>query len=75
MRAVLTTYDRVQLDFAQSLLREAGIETVVLDNSQNAYATLQWQALQLAVLDDREAEEAERVLNEAMPKTQDSGGA
>jgi hypothetical protein len=74
MRAVLTTYDRVQLGYAQSLLQQAGIETVVLDGSLNAYDTLHWQAMRLAVIEDGDALEAERILNEGMAKGTPQGG-
>jgi hypothetical protein len=35
MRAVLKTNNPVQLDFAQILLKEAGIEVVVFDNNMS----------------------------------------
>jgi len=71
MRAVLKTYDPVQINFAQTLLKEAGIKTVVLDGTDNVIEVVEGPVLQLMVLADEEAERAQQIMRDAMPEFDD----
>lgn len=66
MKSVLTTYDPVQLDYAATLLKEAGIETLVLDGSLHVYEALMWPAKRLMVLADEEVDAAAQILDEGL---------
>lgn len=66
MRAVLKTYDRAQISFAQTLLEEAGIGTTVLDGSLNCIEAMSWPAFQLVVLSDDDLERARDILRDGL---------
>jgi hypothetical protein len=67
MRAVLKTNDPILLNFAETLLKEAGIEAVVFDTNASVMdGGMGFLPRRLMVLDD-DAAEAEKVLTNALP--------
>lgn len=68
MIEILSTNDPVRLNFAQTVLRDAGIEAITLDAETSAVfgGSLPWVKRRLLVRDDDEAQ-ARRLLKEAMP--------
>ncbi|HUO92479.1 MAG TPA: DUF2007 domain-containing protein [Rhizomicrobium sp.] len=67
MRAVLKTNDPILLNFAQALLKDAGIEGVVFDTHMSIMdGSMGFMPRRLMVSDD-EAAEAEKVLRNALP--------
>lgn len=69
MIEVLTTNDPVRLNFAEAVLKEAGIETHTLDANTAAVfgGALPWVKRRLFVRES-DAGKARRVLAEALPK-------
>ena len=69
MIEILSTNDPVKLNFAETVLRDAGIQTITLDAETSAMfgGSLPWVKRRLLVAEDDEAQ-ARRVLFEAMPK-------
>ncbi|SDM23846.1 DUF2007 domain-containing protein [Maricaulis salignorans] len=69
MKEVLRTNDPVRLSYAQSLLNDAGIEGVVLDEGMSTLygGGLPFIKRRLMVVDEDEAE-ALRLLAEALPE-------
>jgi hypothetical protein len=69
---ILSTNDPIRLNFAETVLRDAGIQAVTLDAETSALfgGSLPWVRRRLLVAEDDEAH-ARRVLEAAMPK--DSG--
>lgn len=66
MRALLKTNDIVTLDFAQALLRDAGIEFLIFDDSMSVMdGSLGILPRRLMVADEDE-ERARSVLNEGL---------
>jgi hypothetical protein len=70
---ILSTNDPVKLNFAETVLRDAGVRTVTLDAETSAIfgGSLPWVKRRLLVSEDDEAR-ARRVLAEAMPKDEDT---
>ena len=70
---ILSTNDPVKLNFAETVLRDAGIRTVTLDAETSALfgGSLPWVKRRLLVAED-DAAQARRVLGEAMPKDEDT---
>jgi hypothetical protein len=70
---ILSTNDPVKLNFAETVLRDAGVRTVTLDAETSAIfgGSLPWVKRRLLVAEDDEAR-ARRVLAEAMPKDEDT---
>jgi len=67
MRAILKTNDPVLLNFAEALLKEAGIEAVVFDtNASIMDGGMGFLPRRMMVSDD-DAVEAEKVLRNALP--------
>ncbi len=65
MEEVLRTNDPVLLSFAQSVLKDAGIEALIFDTHTSAIeGTISAIQRRLMVIDD-DAEEARKVLSEA----------
>jgi hypothetical protein len=66
---VLTTNDPIRLNFAEAVLKEAGIESVTLDANTAAVfgGSLPWIKRRLLVAES-DGPRARRVLAEAMPK-------
>jgi len=73
---VLTTNDPIKLNFAETVLRDAGIETMTLDANTAAVfgGSLPWVKRRLLV-PEADGPEAKRVLAEAMPKDEPGTGA
>ncbi len=70
MRAVLTTYDPVQLSFAEALLNDAHIQTTVLDASSSIMESLAGKpAWRLMVLSDEDVGKALLILRDGMTQT------
>ena len=69
---ILSTNDPVKLNFAETVLRDAGIKAVTLDAETSAIfgGSLPWVKRRLLVAEDDEAR-ARRVLNEAMPRDEE----
>lgn len=69
MKQVLTTNDPVRLSYAQSLLSEAGIEGIVLDESMSSLygGGLPMIKRRLMVIDEDEVK-ALRLLAEVLPE-------
>ncbi|MGJ3230509.1 MAG: DUF2007 domain-containing protein [Oceanicaulis sp.] len=69
MIEVLTTNDPIRLNFAQTVLKEAGIETLTLDANTAAIfgGSLPWIKRRLLVSEEDGAR-AKRLLAEALPK-------
>ena len=68
MREVLKTNDPVLLNFAQALLKDAGIEAVIFDTHMSIMdGSAGFMPRRLMVVDDDIAE-AQRVLQEAIPE-------
>ncbi|MEQ8406188.1 MAG: DUF2007 domain-containing protein [Oceanicaulis sp.] len=69
MIEVLTTNDPIRLNFAETVLKDAGIETVTLDANTAAVfgGALPWVKRRLLV-PEADGSRARRVLAEAMPK-------
>lgn len=69
---VLSTNDPIRLNFAQTVLRDAGIQAVTLDAETSALfgGSLPWVKRRLLVSEDDERQ-ARRVLAAAMPKDED----
>jgi len=70
---ILSTNDPVKLNFAETVLRDAGVRTVTLDAETSAIfgGSLPWVKRRLLVSEDDEAR-ARRVLAEAMPKDEET---
>lgn len=68
MIEVLTTNDPVRLNFAQAVLKDAGIETHVLDANTSALfgGALPWVKRRLLVR-EADGDRARRLLAEALP--------
>ena len=70
MREVLKTNDPVLLNFAQALLADAGIETVIFDSHMSIMdGSMGFMPRRLMVSDDDLAQ-ARRVMKEAFPEKQ-----
>ena len=70
MREVLKTNDPILLNFAQALLADAGIETVVFDGHMSIMdGSMGFMPRRLMVSDDDLAQ-AQRVMKEAFPENQ-----
>ena len=69
MIEVLTTNDPIRLNFAQTVLKEAGIETMTLDANTAAIfgGSLPWIKRRLLVAEEDGAK-AKRLLADALPK-------
>lgn len=69
MIEVLTTNDPVRLNFAETVLRDAGLHAVTLDAETAAAfgGALPWVKRRILVPED-EAEQARRLLAEFLPK-------
>jgi hypothetical protein len=68
MRAVLKTNDPILLNFAQALLKDAGIEAVIFDTHMSIMdGSMGFLPRRLMVADEDFAA-AERVLREALPE-------
>ena len=68
MREVLKTNDPILLNFAQALLADAGIETVIFDSHMSIMdGSMGFMPRRLMVSDDDLAE-AQRVMKEAFPE-------
>lgn len=69
MIEVLTTNDPIKLNFAQTVLKDAGIETMTLDANTAAVfgGSLPWIKRRLLVPED-DGPRAKRLLAEALPK-------
>ena len=69
MIEVLTTNDAIRLNFAETVLKDAGIQTVTLDANTAAVfgGSLPWIKRRLLV-PEADGPRARRVLAEAMPK-------
>lgn len=76
MIEVLTTNDPIRLNFAQAVLKEAGIETMTLDANTAAVfgGSLPWIKRRLLVPEEDGAR-ARRLLADAMPKDDSTGGS
>lgn len=72
MIEILSTNDPVKLNFAETVLRDAGVRTVTLDAETSAIfgGSLPWVKRRLLVAEDDEPR-ARRLLQEAMPKDED----
>lgn len=70
MKDVLKTADPVKLSFAQSVLRDAGIESFVLDEGMASMygGGIEFVKKRLSVTDE-DAEAAQRALDEAFSET------
>jgi len=70
---VLSTNDPIRLNFAETVLRDAGIHAVTLDAETSALfgGSLPWVKRRILVAEDDEAK-ARRVLAEAMPGDEDT---
>lgn len=68
MIEILSTNDPIRLNFAQTVLRDAGIKAVTLDAETAALfgGSLPWVKRRLLVAEDDKAQ-ALRVLKDAMP--------
>jgi len=73
MIELLSTNDPVKLNFVQTVLRDAGIHTVTLDEGTSAIfaGALPWIKRRILVHED-DLEQARRLLKDALPK--DEGG-
>ena len=71
MRTVLKTYSPVQLNFAQTLLKQAGIKTVVVDGTGNVIEVVEGLVFELMVLADEDAERAQQIMRDGMPEFAD----
>ncbi|MFP4518677.1 MAG: DUF2007 domain-containing protein [Oceanicaulis sp.] len=73
MIEVLTTNDPIRLNFAETVLKDAGIETMTLDANTAAIfgGSLPWIKRRLLV-SEADGAKAKRLLAEALPK--DDGG-
>ncbi|MEA1942993.1 MAG: DUF2007 domain-containing protein [Pseudomonadota bacterium] len=71
MKDVLKTADPVKLSFAQSVLRDAGIESFVLDEGMASMygGGIEFVKKRLSVADE-DAEAAKRALDEAFSETE-----
>lgn len=71
MKDVLKTADPVKLSFAQSVLRDAGIESFVLDESMASLygGGIEFVKKRLSVADE-DAEAAKRALDAAFSETE-----
>ncbi len=69
MIEVLSTNDPIRLNFAQTVLRDAGLNLVTLDSETASTfgGALPWVKRRILVPED-EAEQAKRLLNEFLPK-------
>lgn len=65
MKEVLRTNDPVLLSFAQALLRDAGIESAVVDENMSAMAGSLGALPRRLVVDEEDHPRAERVIAEA----------
>lgn len=76
MIEVLTTNDPIRLNFAETVLKEAGIETMTLDANTAAVfgGALPWIKRRLLV-PEADGPKAKRLLAEAMPKDDGEPGA
>ena len=69
MREVLKTNNPVLLNFAQALLKDAGIEAVVLDTHASFMdGSMGFLPRRLMVADNDDLAEAQRVLKDALPE-------
>ena len=66
MRAVLMTYDPVQLSFATALLTDANIATVVLDASASVIEALAGKPAQRLMVEDKDFARAQAILRDGM---------
>lgn len=69
MIEVLATNDPVRLNFAETVLRDAGLNAVTLDGETSAVfgGAIPWVKRRILVPDD-EAAQAQRLLAEFLPK-------
>lgn len=69
MIEILSTNDPIRLNFAQTVLRDAGIEAVTLDAETSALfgGSLPWVKRRLLVAED-DANQARRLLEAVMPQ-------
>ena len=71
MKDVLKTADPVKLSFARSVLRDAGIESFVLDEGMASMygGGIEFVKKRLSVIDE-EAELAQRLIDEALAESE-----
>lgn len=71
MKDVLKTADPVKLSFARSVLRDAGIESFVLDEGMASMygGGIEFVKKRLSVIDE-EAERAQRLIDEALAESE-----
>jgi hypothetical protein len=65
MRAIVTSNDLVRLNFLMALLRDAGIESVLLDNHTSVIEGSIGAIPRRLMVADRDENRARRVLHEA----------
>lgn len=72
MIEVLNSNDPVRINFAETVLRDAGIKAVTLDENTSALfgGSLPWVKRRLLV-SEADAQDAKRILAEALPKASD----
>jgi Putative prokaryotic signal transducing protein len=64
MKRLIETNDLVQLSWVEALLRDAGIESLILDSSAAVFGSMPMVQRRLMVADD-DLEPARRLLDEA----------
>ncbi len=71
MKDVLKTADPVKLSFARSVLRDAGIESFVLDEGMASMygGGIEFVKKRLSVIDE-EADRAQRLIDEALAESE-----
>lgn len=71
MKDVLKTADPVKLSFARSVLRDAGIESFVLDEGMASMygGGIEFVKKRLSVIDE-DAERAQRLIDEALAESE-----
>lgn len=71
MKDVLKTADPVKLSFARSVLRDAGIESFVLDEGMASMygGGIEFVKKRLSVIDE-EADRAQRLIDEALAQSE-----
>ena len=71
MKELLTTNDPVRLSFLRSVLEDAGIETVVLDNAMASVLSSLFTSR--LMVDEADLDQAKRIIADAERSLEDQG--